>query len=51
MRTSKLVLSLAVTYSDDLVIGNPDDVVSNVEANADYALVFGIKKMIGIGEP
>ena len=43
--------SIAVTYSDDLVIGNPDDVVSNVEANADYALVFGIKKTIGIGEP
>jgi uncharacterized protein (TIGR02001 family) len=39
-------LSIAVTYSDDLVVANPDD---GNEALADYALVFGVKKSFGIG--
>ena len=40
-------LSIAVTFSDDLVVANPDD---GNEALADYALVFGVKKTFGIGE-
>lgn len=40
-------LSFALTYSDDLVVGNPDD---GNEAAGDYAVVFGIKKTFGIGE-
>jgi Bacterial protein of unknown function (Gcw_chp) len=39
-------LSIAVTHSDDLVVGNPDD----GEFAGDYAIVFGIKKTLGIGE-
>jgi uncharacterized protein (TIGR02001 family) len=39
-------LSVAVTFSDDLVVGNPDD----GETAGDYALVFGIKKTLGFGE-
>jgi hypothetical protein len=36
-------LSIAVTHSDDLVVGNPDD----GETGGDFALVFGIKKTLG----
>jgi hypothetical protein len=39
-------LSFAFTYSDDLVVGNPDD----GENSGDYAIVFGIKKNIGIAD-
>jgi uncharacterized protein (TIGR02001 family) len=39
-------LSFALTFSDDLVVGNPDD----GETAGDYAVVFGIKKTFGIGE-
>ena len=38
-------LSVALTYSSDLVVGNPDD----GETAGDYALVFGIKKNFAIG--
>jgi hypothetical protein len=39
-------LSFSLVYSDDLVVNNPDD----GEQAGDYAIVFGIKKSIGIGE-
>jgi uncharacterized protein (TIGR02001 family) len=39
-------LSVAMTFSDDLVVGNPDD----AETAGDYALVFGIKKTFAVGE-
>lgn len=38
-------LSIALTYSSDLTVGNPDD----GEAGGGYALVFGIKKSFAIG--
>jgi uncharacterized protein (TIGR02001 family) len=41
-------LSFALTYSDDLVVGNVDDFAS-AEAAGDYAVVFGAKKSFGIG--
>jgi len=41
-------LSFALTYSDDLVVGNVDDALSG-EGGGDYAVTFGIKKSIGIG--
>jgi uncharacterized protein (TIGR02001 family) len=40
-----LDLSIAMTYSDDLPVQNPDDF-----EGGDYALVFGITKGISIGE-
>jgi uncharacterized protein (TIGR02001 family) len=42
-------LSIALTFSDDLVVANPDDFVGTIEANSDYALVFGIKKNFTLG--
>jgi uncharacterized protein (TIGR02001 family) len=39
-------VSIAVTYSDDLVVANFDD---GDEALADYAIVFGVKKNFSIG--
>jgi hypothetical protein len=39
-------LSVAVTFSEDLAVGNPDD----GENAGDYALVFGIKKTLDFGE-
>jgi hypothetical protein len=39
-------LSVAVVTSDDLNVGDPDD----GETAGDWALTFGIKKTIGIGE-
>jgi hypothetical protein len=39
-------LSVAVVTSDDLNVGDPDD----GETLGDWALTFGIKKTIGIGE-
>jgi uncharacterized protein (TIGR02001 family) len=42
-------VSIAATWSEDLVVANPDDVVAGVEAAADYALVFGVKKNFALG--
>jgi uncharacterized protein (TIGR02001 family) len=39
-------LSVAMTYSEDLVVGNVDDALTN-ESAGDFALVFGIKKTFG----
>ena len=39
-------LSVAMTYSPDLVVGNPDDFASD-EAGGDFALVLGLNKTFG----
>ncbi|HEY7670779.1 MAG TPA: TorF family putative porin [Gammaproteobacteria bacterium] len=39
-------ISIAATWSDDLVVGDWDD----GETTGDYALVFGIKKTFAVGE-
>lgn len=44
MEPEGIDLSIALTYSSDLTVGNPDD----GETGGNYALVFGIKKSIGI---
>jgi uncharacterized protein (TIGR02001 family) len=41
-------LSVAVTYSEDLVVGNVDDFATS-EFAGDYAIVFGVKKNFSIG--
>jgi uncharacterized protein (TIGR02001 family) len=43
-------VSIAVTWSEDLNVGDPDDDVPPVETGGDYALVFGVKKTFALGE-
>jgi uncharacterized protein (TIGR02001 family) len=42
-------VSIAVTWSEDLNVGDPDDNVPPVETGGDYALVFGVKKNFALG--
>jgi hypothetical protein len=46
---SAVDLSIALIYSDDLVVGDWDDALTG-EPGSDSALVFGVKKSIAIGD-